>query len=347
MNPSLRAPLGPLRLTAMGYGGAPVGNLTTAVTDDDARGAMAAAWDAGVRYFDTAPWYGIGLSEHRIGAFLRGRPREDYVLSTKVGRLLKPWPRRNGPRARRGSWVEPLDFEVRFDYTYQGIVRSWEDSLQRLGLPEVDILLVHDLDTGAHRPGAAYQARLGQLSNGGFDALRDLRADGKVAAIGVGVNAPGTITDMLDRFEVDLFLVAGPYTLLEQEILHTEMARAADAGARVVIGASLRSGLLATGARGLDADRRTRLGPDVVARAERLEAVCDRHGVALGAAALQFPAAHPAVVSLLVGGMDAGQVRQAVGWLTAPIPDELWSDLKDQGLLPPDAPTPLAGGAAR
>ncbi len=340
LDPSQRVPLRSLGLTRLGFGGAPVGNLTTALSDQQARSAMTTAWEAGVRYFDTAPWYGIGLSEHRIGDFLRTRPREDYVLSTKVGRLLKAWPRRNGARIQRGPWVEPLDFEVRFDYTYDGIVRAWEDSLQRLGLPEVDILLVHDLDGFYHQPEAAYQARLGQLSNGGFDALRDLRADGKVAAVGVGVNGPGTITDILDRFEVDLFLVAGPYTLLDQAILHTELARAAEAGAKVVIGASLHSGLLATGSRGLDAERRAQLGSDAVSRADRLEAVCARHRVPLAAAALQFPPAHPAVASLLVGGIDENQVRQALDWFTMPIPGDLWSDLKDEGLLPLDAPVP-------
>lgn len=340
MDPTARASLGPLQLTRLGFGGAPVAGLTAAITDEQARAAMAASWDAGVRYFDTAPWYGIGLSEHRVGAFLRTRNRAEYVVSTKVGRLLKPWPPRRGPRDQRGVWVEPLDFEVRFDYSYDGIVRSWEDSLQRLGLPEVDVLLIHDLDRFHHHPDGPYQARLGQLSNGGFDALRDLRADGRIAAVGVGVNFPGTITDMLDRVQVDVFLVAGPYTLLDQEILATELARAADAGAKVVIGAAFAGGVLATGTRGLSEPARARLDPEVLARVDRLETVCADHGVPLAAAALQFPAAHPAVVSLLVGAMDVEQARLAAQWVATPIPSALWDDLKQRGLLAAGAPVP-------
>lgn len=177
MDHTQRDRVGPrsLQLTKLGYGGAPIGNFSTSVTDADAHCAMQAAWQAGIRYFDTAPWYGLGLSEHRIGRFLRDKSKAEYVLSTKVGRLLRPWPPRYGPRLQRGPWVEPLSFEVRFDYSYDGIIRSYEDSLQRLGLPEVDILLIHDLDRNHHSPEGNYQARLGQLSNGGFAALRDLR----------------------------------------------------------------------------------------------------------------------------------------------------------------------------
>ncbi|MGH7919110.1 MAG: aldo/keto reductase [Candidatus Dormibacteraceae bacterium] len=346
MDPAQKSRLGPLHLTQLGFGGAGIGNLGGPVSDRQAREAMTAAWQAGVRYFDTAPWYGIGLSEHRVGAFLRGQPRQEYVLSTKVGRLLKPWPARYGPRRGPEPWVDPLDFEVRFDYSYGGIVRAWEDSLQRLGLPAVDMLVVHDLDHGYHHPDGVYQARLGELSNGGFDALRDLRAAGKVSAIGAGVNVPGTITDILDRFAVDFFLVAGPYTLVEQQILDTELARAAEAGAKIVIGAAYRSGLLATGSRGLSAARRSQLGPELIERADRLEALCLRHGVPLAAAALQFPLAHPAVVSLLAGGLDADQVRQSATWLATRIPDQLWVELKERGLLPANAPVPLSSGGS-
>ena len=337
----------PLQVTRLGFGGAPIGNLTTAVTDAEAHGAFQAAWNAGIRYFDTAPWYGLGLSEHRVGQFLRDKPKADYVLSTKVGRLLKPWPPRYGPRAQRGPWVEPLDFEVRFDYSYDGVIRAYEDSLQRLGLPEVDLLLIHDLDRGYHSPEGSYQARLGQLSNGGFAALRDLRADGKIAAIGAGINTAGMITDLLDRFELDVFLIAGPYTLLNQEILTTELDRCHQAGIRIVIGAAFCSGLLATGVRHLDSDATAAVDPATLERVRHLEQACDRAGVPLPAAALQFPAAHPAVAALLFGAVDAGQVEQALGWYHMDIPPGLWVDLKDQGLLPALAPVPPVTKAVR
>lgn len=335
-----------LRLTRLGYGGAPIGNLTTSVTDADAHGAMQAAWDAGIRFFDTAPWYGLGLSEHRVGRFLRDKPRDEYVLSTKVGRILRPWPPRYGPRVQRGPWVEPLRFEVRFDYSYDGIIRSYEDSLQRLGLPEVDILLIHDLDRGYHSPEGSYQARLGQLSNSGFAALRDLRADGKISAIGAGVNTPGVITDLLDRFDLDVFLVAGPYTLLDQDILQTELDRCHKAGIRIVIGAAFRFGLLATGVRNRDRTSPVSFDAETLERVRRLEETCDRSGVALPAAALQFPAAHPAVAAVLFGAIDAAQVAQAISWFDADIPAALWDDLKGQGLLPALAPVPGSAGNA-
>lgn len=337
----------PLQVTKLGLGGAPIGNLTTAVTDTAAHGTLQAAWDAGIRYFDTAPWYGLGRSEHRVGRFLRDKPKADYVLSTKVGRLLKPWPPRYGPRVQRGQWVEPLHFEVRFDYSYDGVIRAYEDSLQRLGLPEVDLLLIHDLDRGYHSPEASYQARLGQLSNGGFAALRDLRADGKIAAIGAGINTAGVITDLLDRFELDVFLVAGPYTLLNQEILTTELDRCHQAGIRIVIGAAFCTGLLATGVRHLDRDATAAVDPGTLERVRRLEEACDRAGVPLPAAALQFPAAHPAAAALLFGADDAGQVEQGISWYHTDIPPGLWEDLKDQGLLPGSAPVPAVTKAER
>jgi D-threo-aldose 1-dehydrogenase len=331
---------GRLQVTTLGFGGAPIGNVATSVSDDDARAAFQAAWDAGIRYFDTAPWYGIGLSEHRVGNFLRDKPRSDYVLSTKAGRLLRPWPARLGPRLQRGPWVEPLDFEVRFDYSYDGIIRSYEDSLQRLGLPEVDILLIHDLDRGYHSPEPAYQARIHQLVNGGFAALRDLRADGKISAIGAGVNVPGVISEFLDLFDLDVFLVAGPYPLLEQPILETELARCAQGGVRVVIGAAFASGLLATGVKDRVESFSAGASAETLARAQRIEDVCVRHGVAIPAAALQFPTAHPAVASLVFGAVNGPQVQQAIDWFSAPIPDGLWTDLKDEGLLAPTAPVP-------
>jgi D-threo-aldose 1-dehydrogenase len=342
MDPTQREHIGsrPLQPTRLGFGGAPIGNFAVAVSDADARGAAQAAWDNGVRYFDTAPWYGLGLSEHRIGNFLREKLKAEYVLSTKVGRILKPWPPRNGPRVQRGPWIAPLDFEVRFDYSYDGIIRSWEDSLQRLGLPEVDILLIHDLDRGYHGSEVGFQARIAQLANGGFAALRDLRADGKIGAIGAGVNVAGVITEMLDLCDLDLFLVAGPYTLIDHGILDTELARCTKEGVRVVIGSAFRAGLLATGVRDRDVNSPATFDAATLARVERFEATCRRFDVPLPAAALQFPSAHPAVAAVVVGTVNAAQEEQVTSWYGMDIPADLWSDLKDEGLIPADAPVP-------
>ncbi|HEX3963236.1 MAG TPA: aldo/keto reductase, partial [Trebonia sp.] len=235
--------------------------------------------------------------------------------------------------------------DVRFDYSYDGIIRAYEDSLQRLGLPEVDMLLIHDLDRFYHSPESSYQARLGQLASGGFAALRDLRADGKIGAIGAGVNRPGTITDMLDRCELDVFLVAGPYTLVEQEILDAELARCHEAGIRVVIGAAFHHGLLATGVRHREPGSLASVEAATRDRIARLEDACDRWRVSLSAAALQFPAAHPAVVAVVFGGTDAQQVKQAVAGFSADIPADFWEDLKRRNLLPANAPVPRAGAA--
>ena len=329
-----------LRLTRLGFGGAPIGNTRNEVSDADARSALEAAWDAGIRYFDTSPWYGLGLSEHRVGAFLRGKPREDYIISTKVGRLLKPWPKRYGARRHRGAWLSPPDFEVRFDYSYDGIIRAYEDSLQRLGLPEVDALFVHDLDRSYHVSRFEYEARMSQLVNGGIDALRDLRAEAKVQAIGVGVNRAGVITDMLEIFQPDMFLVAGPYTLLNQEILQTELERCREANIGVIIGAAFGYGLLATSVRNLEPTWKARVDPATLERAARIEEICERHQVDLPAAAIQFPGAHRAVASTLFGAIDADQVREAISWAKRRIPPALWHELIEEGLVSPHAPLP-------
>ena len=347
MNDCVRRPLGRtnLELTGLGFGGAPLGNLWTAVSDAEAQEALQAAWGSGIRYFDTAPWYGIGLSEHRVGTFLRGVPREEYVLSTKVGRLLRPWPRRYGhpKHAHKGIWRDALEFEVRFDYSYGGIMRSFEDSLQRLGVAEVDMLLIHDLDRFYHSPEGQYQARLDQLANGGIDALRDLRAEGKVSAIGAGINCAGVIPDLLGLADLDVFLVAGPYTLMDQQILATELQQCQDAGVGIVIGAAFGSGLLINGVGDAERLKAMQVDAETVDRLRRLDAVCKSVGVPLPCAAVQFPAAHPAVVSLVFGATNRAQVEQTVGWFRASIPDRLWDQLKAEGLLADGAPVP--GGA--
>jgi D-threo-aldose 1-dehydrogenase len=329
-----------LPMTKAGFGCAPIGNASEVVSDDAARGALEAAWDAGIRYFDTAPWYGIGLSERRVGSFLREKPRDDFVVSTKVGRVLRPWTTPQYERHHRGSWIGPPDFEVQFDYSYDGVVRSWEDSLQRLGLARVDLLLIHDLDRMHFPHGADYDAYLAQLITGGYQALRDLRADGRIKAIGCGVNIPGQIPPFLDLFDLDFFLVAGPYTLLEQTTLETELERCQQAGVRLVIGAAFRYGLLAMGTKAHLATSPVTVGDDELDRAKRIERVCQELEVPLAAVAIQFPYGHPAVRSVLFGALDGDQVRQTVEHLKRRLPDALWERLRDEGLIAATAPVP-------
>ncbi len=327
-------------MTRVGFGCAPIGNLSVVVSDEAARAALEAAWDVGIRYFDTSPWYGIGLSERRLGAFLRDKPRGDFVISTKVGRILRPWTTPQYGRRNRGPWTSPPDFEVQFDYSYDGVVRAWEDSLQRLGLARVDLLLIHDLDRGHFPHGSDYDAHLAQLITGGYQALRDLRADGKIKAIGCGVNKPGQIPQFLDLFDLDFFLVAGPYTLLEQTTLDSELERCTQSGVSLVIGAAFRYGILATGTKADTGAGPVVLGEDELTRVKQIERVCEELGVPLPAVAIQFPHAHPAVRSVLFGALDEEQVRQIIEYLKRPVPGELWQRLRAEGLLAANAPVP-------
>jgi D-threo-aldose 1-dehydrogenase len=340
MDPLARRRLGrtDVHLTQLGFGGAGLGDLFTVVSDHDAMATFEAAWDSGIRYFDTAPWYGLGQSEHRTGRALYRRPRADFVLSTKVGRTLHAV--HDAEHFHRGMWSGGLPFEVHFDYGYDGVMRSFEDSLQRLGLPRIDLLLIHDLDFAYHKSEARVGAYLTELHNGGWRALQQLKQAGRIGGIGAGINELGMIPRLLDLMDLDFFLVAIPYTLLEQQVLETEFPRCAAAGVGFVIGGVFASGILATGAvQGAKANYADAT-PEVMEKVRRIEAVCERHGVPLPAAALQFPLGHPSVASVIPGALSAEQVRRNVASFRHPIPADLWAELKHEGLLRKDAPTP-------
>jgi D-threo-aldose 1-dehydrogenase len=324
-------------VTALGFGGATIG-IDPGVTEEQAQATLRAAWDAGLRYFDTAPWYGRGLSELRVGQLLRGLPRDEFVLSTKVGRVLRPPanPVAASTRPQRAG----LPFEVRFDYSRDGILRAYEDSLQRLGLARIDLAIVHDLDLGYHAPQARWDALMGQLITGGWQALADLRAAGLIRGIGVGINPLGMIPRFLDLFDPDFFLLAGRYTLLEQEALAVELPACVERGVGVVIGAVFNSGIGATGpVPGARYDYREATPPELE-KAAQIQAVCRRHSVPLAAAALQFPLWHPAVAAVIPGPVTPEQVGLNLAGLRHRIPADLWAELKAERLLREDAPTP-------
>ena len=329
-----------LALPAMGLGTAPIGELYAKVPEDEARAVLDAAWGSGVRYYDTAPWYGRGLAEHRTGAFLRTRPRDTFRISTKVGRTLH---RPEDPAAfDRAPWVGGLNFEVRFDYSRDGFLRAYDQLLQRLALDTVDALVIHDLDPGYHDADAMARHRR-DLDASGLAALHDLKASGAVGAIGMGINSGDMLETFAPALDLDFFVVAMPYTLLDQDCLTTGMAKCAERGISVIVGAPYASGILVTGSKG-DAHYGYAKAPEAVQRkVRRIEAVAGAHGVALPAAALQFPLAHPSVVSVIPGAARAEEVRQNVAHLEADIPAAFWSDLKDGGLIHADAPVP--GGA--
>jgi len=306
------------------------------LAEDEAALTTRAAWDAGVRYFDTAPLYGHGLSEQRIGRALAGRPRETFLISTKVGRLLEP---ARADEAGGGIYKGVPPLKVRFDYTREGVLASLQASLGRLGLERVDVLYVHDLERRTHGSDAAYEARWRELTDGGgWRALVDLRAAGTVSAIGLGVNETAACERMLAELDPDLFLLAGRYTLLEQAPLGGLMATCQRRGVGIVIGGPFNSGVLARP--GVGSYDYADAPPRVLARVERLAATCARFDTPLPAAALQFAAAPPVVVSIIPGAQTVSEAGANVALMDLPIPAALWAALKDEGLIDPAAPIP-------
>jgi D-threo-aldose 1-dehydrogenase len=317
-----------IALGGLSLGCSQLGNLFRELSDEDARATVDAAWDAGVRYFDTAPHYGLGLSERRLGAALAARPRETYLVSTKVGRLLEPVETVRGLDDE--GFVVPATHRRRWDFSRDGIRRSLADSLERLGLDRVDIVYLHDPDDHWH-----------EVLETGFPALAELRDEGAVSAIGAGMNQSAMLADLVRHADVDLVMLAGRYTLLEQVSLDDLLPLAKTRGVGIVAAGIFNSGLLArarpTG------DARYDYGdapPALIVRARAIAAVCERHGTTLPAAAIAFPLAHPAVASVCVGARSAAQMERNAALYREPVPAELWSELKSEGLLRADAPAP-------
>lgn len=331
-----RLPRSDLALPVLGMGCAQMGGLYKLTPLAETLDTVAYAWSRGIRYFDTAPYYGYGRSERRLGIALEGRPREEMVVSTKVGRLLRPTA--DGTAASgtdANGWAEPPPFEQVYDYSHDAILRSVEDSLQRLGLARIDILYVHDIGRVTH--GERHEQHWQALTKGGgFRALDGLRRAGLVRAIGLGVNEWEVVLDAMQEIDLDCTMLAGRYTLLEQASLSPFLEKCLGAGHAIVAAGVFNSGLLAGNGKFNYADAPA----EVQARAAALEETAREFGVALPAAALQFPLAHPAVVSCVTGVRTRQQLEANIDWFTAPIPDAFWEALKTRGLLDPAAPTP-------
>ncbi|MBB5956615.1 D-threo-aldose 1-dehydrogenase [Saccharothrix tamanrassetensis] len=313
-----------ITLPPLGFGAAPIGNLYAPVEEEDALAAVAAAWDAGVRYFDTSPHYGLGLSERRLGAALATRPRNSYVVSTKVGRVLEPVSG-DGDDLANGFAVPATHRRV-WDFGADGVRRSLESSLDRLGLDRVDLALLHDVDLNpSQRDRAASE---------GLAALADLRDQGVVRAIGVGLNHWEMAEWFVRETVIDAVILAGRYTLLEQSAVASFLPLCEERGVAVVAAGVFNSGLLARPEVPDDATYDYAAAPpELIARARRIAAVCGRHGVSLPQAAIQFPSRHPAVVSVLVGARSAEEVRVNAEYAASPVPAGLWEDLRSEGLL--------------
>jgi D-threo-aldose 1-dehydrogenase len=313
-------------LTEVGFGAADIGNLYRAISDQDAEEAIHAAWQAGIRYFDTAPHYGLGLSERRLGQALKHFPRDEFVVSSKVGRLLVPNPHPTG-RDTEGFAV-PDNLRRERDYSRDGVLRSIDDTLARTGLDRLDVVYVHD-------PDDYWQ----QAATEAIPTLADLRSQGVVGAIGAGLNQSPMLARFLRETPVDLVMMAGRYTLLEQDALDDALATAAAEGKSVVAVGVFNSGILAQSRPGPGAKFNYEDAPaELIARAQQIADICEQHGTNLPAAAIAFPLAHPCVVNVTLGMRSAAQVQQNVNLYNARVPPGLWSDLRAAGLLRPDAP---------
>ena len=326
-----------IAVSMLGLGGAPLGNLYAPLADDEAHAVLDAGWDAGIRYFDTAPLYGFGLSERRFGERLKREKRDDFVLSTKAGRLLRPTTE-FGEGLNRQSYYSPMPFDTVYDYSYDGVMRSFADSLARLQLKRIDILLLHDIGRLTH--GNAHENHFRLAMTGGYRALDELRRNGDVGAIGLGVNECEVCEEALEHGDFDVFLLAGRYTLLEQGALDILLPKCAARGASLIIGGPYNSGILAQGTKagGTLYYDYAPAPENIIERVRRIEEICAAHKVALAAAALQFPLKHPQVSCVLPGARSAEEVRRNAALFQTAIPDALWRDLKTSGCLRADAP---------
>lgn len=323
----------------LGFGGAPLGNLFHVVDDEDALALVRHAYATGTRYFDTAPHYGQGRSEQRLGDGLVDAPRDSYLLSTKVGRILEQ--SAGAPRDQYG-YVDTPPRVQRYDYTADGVRRSLDDSVRRLGISRVDIVYVHDIDRATH--GDSHARRLADALDGGLPALARLKSEGAIAAFGLGVNDVGICLDVLRHADLDLILLAGRYTLADQSALAQLLPECARRGVAIVLGGPFNSGILATGAQPSDGSPPmfdyARAPASVVARVAAIERVGERFGVPLAAAALQFPRAHPVILSVIPGARSIAEFDANRRLAAHPISRAFWQALRDEGLIVTDAPLP-------
>ncbi len=325
-----------LSVPPIGMGTVALGELYEPVSEEHSRATLEAAWNGGIRFYDTAPWYGRGLSEHRTGGFLRTRTRSEFVVTTKVGRYFR---RPDDPTTfDRAPWGGGLHMEMIYDYSYDGVMRSYEQSLLRLGLDTVDALLIHDPDPVNH--GEFHAARMKDMAESGIRALEELKSTGHIKAIGMGLNATESLTTLASMVPLDFCIVAMPYTLLDQSSLGTGMQRCIDHNISVVVGAPFASGILATGPVPGTRYRYEIATDEILEKVRQIEAVCGAHAVSLQAIALQFPLAHPAVVSVIPGMARPTEVVQNIAAIQEDVPPGLWSDLKSEGLIDSAAPVP-------
>ncbi|MCF8534196.1 MAG: aldo/keto reductase [Reyranella sp.] len=328
-----------LEVTELGLGGAPMGGFRATISDAEAVKLTDDGYDAGIRYFDTSPYYGYGRSELRMGAALREKPRDSYVLSTKIGRVM---------HAIRPGEKPPADFRDNglpgfapvYDYTYDGVMRSLEHSHMRLGLQKIDIALIHDVDFWTTKDRAVLEERFKTVMDSGYRALDELRKAGVISAIGVGINESDTSTRFIKAGDFDCMLLAGRYTLLEQGALEEFLPECQKRNVSVILGGPYNSGILTGNVKPGATHDYVAAPAALIEKAQKIEAVCQRHGVPLGAAAMQFPLFHPAFCAVIPGALSTAEVRENAAYMGVRIPVELWSELKREKLIDPASPTP-------
>ncbi len=327
-DPVARAPLGrtQVNVSRLGFGSTGLGGLFRASSDADAVATIDAAWEAGLRHYDTAPQYGSGLAESRVGLGLQPRPRGEFVLSTKIGKLLRPV-----AKAPDGIFVGAPPFEVTYDYSYDGAMRSLEASLKRLGVARVDVLLIHDVNRKYH--GARVMERLDEALAGACRALAKLRDEGVIGAFGPALNEVDVNLQFAARAPIDCIMLPARYTLLDQSAANELLPLCAQRKISVMVAAPFDSGILATGAVIGATYNYQPATPEILARVAKIERVCRDHGVALAAAALQFPLRHPAIANVVTGMRTPGEVAQNLALMRADIPDALWATLAREGLI--------------
>ncbi|MAN77254.1 MAG: pyridoxal 4-dehydrogenase [Rhizobiales bacterium] len=331
----------PIDIPRFGFGGAGLGNLSREVSDDEAHRTLQAAWDGDLRYFDTSPLYGFGLSELRVGSFLRRQPRAEYVLSTKVGRYMVP------PRGRsydRGMWTAPLDLMPVHDYSYDATMRSLEQSHSRLGLADIDIVYIHDVDR--RNLGADFDRHYRAAIEGAYRALDELRSQGFVKAIGIGINESDVAADFMAETDLDLVMLAGRYTLIEQPALADCLPMAEKKGVGIVNVGVFNSGVLAKGVSSATYDYGA-VPQAVIEKVRSVERVCGSFGITMPAAAAQFSLGHPAIASVVFGMTRPQNVEQTLAYLKEPVPAAFWQALADEGIIGADVPVPAASATDR
>ena len=331
-----------LTVTAVGFGSAPLGNRFRVLDESHCRALVDDAWERGVRLFDTAPMYGYGLAENRLGTALRDRPRKDYVLSTKVGRMLTPDAR---PTSTDPMWDRTPPMRIAYNYSYSGTKRSIEDSLQRMLTDRIDVALIHDCDRYGH--GNNQPVVFEEAMKGAARALIDLRSEGVVGAVGIGVNEADVCVTAAERADFDVFLLAGRYTLLEQDSLDELLPLCVQRGISLMLGGVYNSGILATGAVDGARNNYEAASKAVMARVASIESICAAFDIPIAAAALQFALAHPAVASVVLGASTLDQQADNFAAASTAIPDAFWDALRDEGYMRPDAPRPAASNENR